>query len=217
MPITQERFLEVIEGGSRLIDLTTNIQKIVKKLIKEQLTNANSVINRSPDTYAKETMQEFKESFMMIEEILTSHRESFIDFETTIKTEQKYFQRFGKANQRSREYQQRKRYVDNSLQNPDYIKPKSQAEIKADKEWEERIANNKRLKAEMIAEEERLKQIKEESASEQQAEKQQAEAKAHKYYEPQNDETKISQALSDKMQQVNKDEEKLLNLNGDLF
>lgn len=108
MPITQDRFLEVLDAASSLVDLTHNIRRQARQN-PSIIADANVVLERTTDNAARGIIKEFLESFNIIQSLLSDNEEIIGVLGAKIQAEQQYFKRVGRSNDRAAFYQRQKR------------------------------------------------------------------------------------------------------------
>ena len=105
MPITQARFLAIIDAAAKVVELNRNLSKA--SYIRAQLiVEVNSVIANTNDSAIRMILQEMLGSINTIRDILNESDEVAVGLSAQILAEQQYFNRVANANDRTA-YKQR--------------------------------------------------------------------------------------------------------------
>lgn len=75
MPITQERFMTVVEGAKRLLNIHEDVKATLNDDLHIDLTNANAVLSHTADVQAKSTIQTLLSRIMNAREQFLSMRD----------------------------------------------------------------------------------------------------------------------------------------------
>lgn len=105
MPITQDRFLTVIDAAIPIVELMRNLRRAIKQS-SELMSNANSVLDHAEDEATRKALQGLIGQVTMIYEMTVANDEALSALEVAVKTERKYFDRVKNENDRAA-YKQR--------------------------------------------------------------------------------------------------------------
>lgn len=122
MPITQDRFLTIVDGSAFLYETLREIEEMTK-IKPEIFATANSLIDRLEDPVAKEILQEFLGVVNGIRDLLREHGWNINEISTQARVEQKYFARMKNANDRAARYQRQRR---NNLEPTNNLLPENE-------------------------------------------------------------------------------------------
>lgn len=110
MPITQERFMNVVLGAKHIINLHRTIREIVYDNLYHTTVKANSVLIRSTDVSAMEVIKELLQQIQNIKETFNELNTSDMqELTAIILAEEIHFKRAGRKNQKARYYQTKHR------------------------------------------------------------------------------------------------------------
>ena len=106
MPITQERFMTIVTGAKRVLDVQRKTKEIIRQTLTENISDINSILTHSQDENAKQALRDLVQTFHNI-------RNAFFDLSDSdtdeligiLLAEEIHFKRVGARNKRARYYQ----------------------------------------------------------------------------------------------------------------
>ena len=105
MPITQDRFLVVIDAAIPIVELMRDLRRVVKQSAS-LIADANSALEHTEDESARKALQGLIGQVTIIYEMAVANDEALSALEVAVKTERKYFDRVKAENDRAA-YKQR--------------------------------------------------------------------------------------------------------------
>lgn len=157
MPITQDRFLAVIDAAAQILNTQRNIITLSKDNANV-ISRANSVVDHTNDEYARSIIQELLGIVHSMGEMVEQDHRTHLDLAATVLSEQNYFRRVKRSNERAAYYQRQKRnlirdghgYVYNEVPVPQTVSSnikQSQTQIPMEqnedfKKWQEEMHRN---------------------------------------------------------------------------
>jgi hypothetical protein len=152
MPITQDRFLTVIDGAARLLSYHRSMTQLATLDLTDDVMTANSVIAHVADQNARDIIQKLVNRILAIREnLLESGGLGLTDFQAVILAEQLHFAKVKGRNNRAAFYQKRQRENSGTppRQSIDLPRPQEQLTALAPQDDFENTPEYKRFLAEM--------------------------------------------------------------------
>ena len=114
MPITQDRFIAVIDTADALVESYGTIYRLIRDNT-DVTSNANSVLTYCEDKNACATIRELLGMFNVVNAVINETINGNLDGIGKVKGEKQYFTRMRKVNDRQANYAKQKRYTEQSI------------------------------------------------------------------------------------------------------
>lgn len=129
MPITQARFIEVLEAADAILRSNSLLHELYRQSSRT-ITQANAVVDRSPDLIARSVMSELLALIHAMTSLVTEQAQQNAEFIGIIRAEKIHFDRKKRANDKAAYYQRQKRKRDRGeLVEPLYQSPFSTEDL----------------------------------------------------------------------------------------
>lgn len=109
MPITQERFLQIVNGSAEIIDKIRQLYKMTDPISTSAIVNANAALAQLPDGQVAAALREFLAYMASIRSAIVESNVLSSDAAIAVQVERAHFQRHAKDNARAAEAQRRAR------------------------------------------------------------------------------------------------------------
>ena len=110
MPITQDRFLSVLDAATAILETQRLLHEVYRQNNGDALiSRANSVIANSPDNAAREIVDELTNMLIVMKNILLEQARDNAQLLGRVMAEQNHFAKHKRANEKAAYYQREKR------------------------------------------------------------------------------------------------------------
>ena len=110
MPITQSRFLAVLNASADALALISTLRAQVARA-RPTILDANEALAHVSDPFVRQTLLALRETISAFDNILAENSEIYLAAQIAVASEQKYFARVGKANEKAAARQRLRRGV----------------------------------------------------------------------------------------------------------